>query len=95
MVKAASLPGSGGTPLQTSQMSKLVGTKAVSTAPPEGAAAGSTATGGVAPMTAGGGMGGMAPMMGHRGESGGTAASLAVPAPLEHDLDEGDDDDDW
>jgi hypothetical protein len=40
-------------------------------------------------------MGGMAPMMGHRGESGGTSASLAVPAPLEHDLDEGDDDDDW
>jgi len=34
-------------------------------------------------------------MMGHRGESGGTSASLAVPTPLEHDLDEGDDDDDW
>ncbi|MGX9787302.1 hypothetical protein [Mycobacterium sp. MMS18-G62] len=96
LVKAASLPGSGGTPLQTSQMSKLTGTKAVSTAPPEGAMAGSTATGGVAPTSAGmGGMGGMAPHMGQRGESGGTAASLAVPAPLEHDLDEGDDDDDW
>ncbi|HTI78158.1 MAG TPA: hypothetical protein VL634_24365 [Mycobacterium sp.] len=95
MVKAASLPGSGGTPLQTAQMSKLVGTKAVSTAPAEGAMAGSTVTGGVAPAAAGAGMGGMAPMMGHRGESGGTAASLAVPAPLEHDLDEGDDDDEW
>ena len=95
MVKAASLPGSGGTPLQTAQMSKLVGTRAVSTAPAEGAMAGSTVTGGVAPAAAGAGMGGMAQMMGHRGESGGTAASLAVPAPLEHDLDEGDDDDEW
>jgi len=37
----------------------------------------------------------MGPMMGQRGESGGTSASLSVPAPLEHDLDEGDDDDEW
>lgn len=97
MVKAASLPGSGGMPLQTSQMANLVGTKSVSTAPAEGAMAGSTATGGAAPMAAGAGMGaGMAPMMGQRGESGGTSASLAVPAPLEHELDDGDyDDDDW
>jgi hypothetical protein len=57
--------------------------------------AGSTAMGGVAPMAAGAGMGGMAPMMGQRGESGGTSASLAVPAPLDHDLDEGDYDDEW
>jgi hypothetical protein len=34
-------------------------------------------------------------MLGPRGESGGTAASLAVPAPLEYDLAEGDDDDEW
>ena len=98
MVKAASLPGSGGVPLQTAQMSNLVGTKSVSTAPAEGAMAGSSATGGAAPMGGGagmGGMGGMAPMMGHRGESGGTGASLAAPAPLEHDLDEGDYDDEW
>lgn len=95
MVKASSLPGSGGMPLQTSQMANLVGTKSVSTAPAEGAAAGSTASGGAAPVAAGGGMGGMAPHMGQRGESGGTSASLAVPAPLEHDLDEGDDDDEW
>jgi hypothetical protein len=40
-------------------------------------------------------MGGMAPMMGQRGMSGGTAASLAVPAPLEHDLAEDDVDEDW
>src|ERR1700742_677914 len=88
MVRAASLPGSGGSPLQTPQLAKLTGTKPVSTAP-AGAMAGSTATGGVAPTAAaGGGMGGMAPMMGQRGESGGTSSSLAVPAPLEHDLDE-------
>jgi hypothetical protein len=93
MVRSASLPGSGGAPLQTPQMANLVGAKPVSTAPAEGAMAGSSATGGVAPMAAGGGMGGMGPMMGQRGESGGTGASLAVPAPLEHDLDEGDDDD--
>jgi hypothetical protein len=95
MVRAASLPGSGGSPLQTPQMSNLLRTKSVSTAPPEGAMAGSSATAGVAPTAAGGGMGGMAPMMGQRGESGATGASLAVPALLEHDLDEGDDDDDW
>lgn len=95
MVRAASLPGSGGAPLQTPQMANLVGSKAVSTAPAaEGATAGAAAVGGAAPMAAGGGMGGMAPMMGQRGVSGGTAAGLAVPAPLEHDLDD-DDDDDW
>ena len=97
MVRAASLPGSGGAPLQTPQMANLVGSKAVSTAPArEGAMAGSAAVGGAAPMAAGGGMGGgMAPMMGQRGASGGTVAGLAVPAPLEHDLYEDDDGDDW
>lgn len=95
MVRAASLPGAGGSPLQTPQMANLVGTKSVSTAPTEGAAAGATATGGAAPTAGGSGMGGMAPMMGQRGESGGTSASLAVPAPLDHDYDEGDDDDEW
>ncbi len=80
-------------------MANLVGSKPVSTAPADGALAGSTAVGGVAPMAAGagmGGMGGMGPMMGGaRGESGGTTAGLAVPAPLDHDLDEDDVDDDW
>jgi hypothetical protein len=95
MVKAASLPGSGGIPLQTSQMANLVGTKSVSTAPAEGATAGTSAAAGAAPVGAGSGMGGMAPMMGQRGESGGTSSSLAAPGPLEYDLSEGDDDDDW
>lgn len=95
MVKAAALPGSGGVPLQTPQMANLVGSKAVSTAPAEGAAAGAAAVGGAAPMAGGGMGGGMAPMMGQRGTSGGTAAGLPVPAPLEYDLAEDDVDDDW
>jgi hypothetical protein len=100
MVRAASLPGSGGVPSQTPLMANLVGSKPVSTAPADGALAGSTAVGGAAPMAAGGGMGGMGggmgPMMGGaRGESGGTTPGLAVPAPLDHDLDEDDVDDDW
>jgi len=100
MVRAASLPGSGGVPTQTPLMANLVGSKPVSTAPAEGGAvAGSSAVGGVAPMAAGagmGGMGGMGPMMGGaRGESGGTTPGLAVPAPLDHDLDIDDVDDDW
>lgn len=98
MVRAASLPGSGGVAVQTPLMANLVGSKPVSTAPGEGALAGST-VGGVAPMAAGAGMagmGGMGPMMGGaRGESGGTAPGLVVPAPLDHDLDEDDTDDDW
>lgn len=95
MVRAASLPGSGGAALQTPQMANLVGSRPVSSAPAaEGATAGVAAVGGAAPMATGGGMGGMAPMMGQRGESGGAVAGLAVPAPLEHELDD-DDDDDW
>jgi hypothetical protein len=93
MVKAASLPGAGGSPAQTPMMSKLVGTTMgdVAVRP---AGAGSMAVGGVAPVAAGmGGMGGG--MMGHRGEGGGGhTASLAQPAALEYDL--GDEvDDDW
>jgi hypothetical protein len=97
MTRSASLPGAGGTPARTPLMAKLVGdqgTPAASVAP-EGASAGSSAAG-AAPVAAGAGaMGGMAPMMGQRGMSGGTAASLAVPAPLDHDLAEDDVDEDW
>ncbi|WP_319449309.1 MULTISPECIES: hypothetical protein [unclassified Mycobacterium] len=91
LVKAASLPGGGGSPPQTPMMAKLVGTTLddVAVRP---AGAGTAAIGGVAPVS--GGMGGGMGMMGQRGESGGTAASLAPPAPLEYDL--GDEvDDDW
>lgn len=98
MVKAASLPGSGGVPAQTPLMAGLVGTNAVSTAPAEAVVAGSAAVGAVAPVAAGmgGGMGG-APMgmMGNRGAGGGgTTAGLAPPPPLEYDLGE-EVDDDW
>jgi hypothetical protein len=91
LVKAASLPGGGGSPPQTPMMAKLVGTTMddVAVRP---AGAGTAAIGGVAPVS--GGMGGGMGMMGQRGESGGTAASLAPPVPLEYDL--GDEvDDDW
>ncbi|MCV7290096.1 hypothetical protein H7J87_32700 [Mycolicibacterium wolinskyi] len=95
MMKAASLPGTGGVGSQTPLMSKLVGgnTTPVSVDP---AAAGSTAIG-LAPVAAGGmgGMGAPMGMMGQRGASGGTSATLAVPAPLEHEVDVDDDDDDW
>jgi hypothetical protein len=89
MVKAASLPGSGGLSPQSPALANLVGSSGDVAVRPAGA--GSSALGGLAPVSAGGaGMG----MMGHRGESGGTGASLAAPPPLEHDLDE-DVDDDW
>jgi hypothetical protein len=92
MVKAASIPGAGGSSPQTPMMAKLVGTTMGDVAVrPMGA--GTTAIGGLAPV-AGGAGGGMGMMGGHRGESGGTTASLAPPPELEYDL--GDEvDDDW
>ncbi len=94
MVKAASLPGSGGVSPQSPLMAKLVGSDLSVAVRPAGAS--SSAIGGLAPVSAGGaGMGGAGMgMMGQRGESGGTGASLAAPPPLEYDLDE-DVDDDW
>jgi hypothetical protein len=93
MVKAASLPGSGGVGAQTPLMAGLVGASPEAVAVPAGA--NSSAVGGVAPVAAGG-MGGGMGMMPHRGESGGgSAASLAPPAALEYDLGEEDGDDDW
>ena len=91
MVRAASTPGSGGLPAQTPLMANLVGSSPGTGGPvPE---AGTSAVGGLAPVGAGGGMGG-APLMGQRGEgSSGAAASLAAPARLEYDLGEGVDDD--
>ena len=97
LVKSASLPGAGGGSAQTPLMGKLTGTTMpVSVSP---AMASSNAVG-LAPVAAAGGMGGggMGPgMMGQRGShgSGGTTAGLGVPAPLEHDIDLTEDDDDW
>lgn len=95
LVKAASLPGSGGIGAQTPLMASLVGSQPAGVAVLEPTAS-SAAVGGVAPVAAGGGgMGGPMGMMGGaRGESGGTGSSLAVPAPLDYDLDD-DVDDDW
>ena len=92
MVRAASLPGSGGLSAQSPALANLVGSSGDVAVRPAGAS--SSAIGGMAPVGAGGGMGGGMGMMGARGESGGTGASLAAPAPLEYDLGE-DDDDDW
>lgn len=101
MVKAAGLPGgSGGGSPQTPLLSKMVGggTAPVSVDPGASAAV----IGGVAPVAAAnaaGGMGGGMGMMGggqRAGGGGGTTTGLAVPAPLEHELGDGDDDyDDW
>ena len=97
MVKAASLPGTGGGSPQTPLMAKLVGGTSPVSVAVDPTLAGSNAVG-VAPVAAGGGMGGgMGPgMMGQRGTSGGSTSGLAVPAPLEHDVDfEDNDDDGW
>ena len=95
MVRAASLPGSGGVPAQTPLMANLVGSNAATVAPSEAVGASSAAVGGFAPVAAGGGMGAPVGMLGTRGESGGTASSLSLPPALEYDLAENDVDDDW
>lgn len=95
MVKAASLPGSGGVSPQSPAMAKLVGSDTTVAVRPAGA--GSSAIGGLAPVAAGGaGMGGGMGMGmgGQRGESVGTASSLAPPTPLDYDLGE-EIDDEW
>jgi len=98
LVRAASLPGAGGTSARTPLMSNLVGKELQPSLSPvavgAGAAAGGAA-GGLAPVGAGGGGGGgPMGMMGHRGQGGGTRPGLTAPAPLDYDLDE-DETDDW
>jgi PPE-repeat protein len=90
LVRAASLPGAGGTMTRTPLMAELIGeTKPVAVA---GAAAGGSGAG-LAPVGAGGGG---APMgaMGQRGKSGGSKQGLTAPGLLPQDLDE-DEGDDW
>jgi PPE-repeat protein len=92
LVRAASLPGAGGTVARTPLMANLVGeTKPVAVAP--GAAAGASAAG-LAPI--GAGTGGAGPMgaMGQRGTSGGSKQGLTAPGVLPQDLGE-DEGDDW
>jgi PPE-repeat protein len=91
LVRAASLPGAGGTAARTPLLANLIGeTKPVAVAP--GAAAGGNGMG-LAPVGAGGGSG---PMhgMGQRGKSGGSKTGLTAPRVLPQDLGE-DEDDDW
>lgn len=97
LVRAASLPGAGGTAARTPLMSNLVGAGLQPTlsAVAVGAGAGAGAGAGLAPVGSGSGMGGgPMGMMGQRGKGGGNKAGLNAPAPLEHDLSE-DEDDDW
>lgn len=95
LVRAASLPGAGGTAARTPLMANLVGDKMAAAPVPVGAGAAAGATvGGLAPVGgAGGGMGPMG-MAGQGTKSGGSKPGLTAPAPLVHDLDE-DDGDDW
>lgn len=98
LVRAASLPGAGGTSSRTPLMSNLVGKELQPTLSPVAVGAGAAAGGaaaGLAPVGGGGGMGGgPMGMLGQRGKSGGNRAGLNAPAPLEYDLDE-DETDDW
>jgi hypothetical protein len=97
LVRAASLPGAGGTAARTPLMSNLIGKELEPTMTPvsvgAGAAAGAAAAG-LAPVGGGGMGGGPMGMMGQRGKSGGNKAGLTAPAPLEQDLSE-DEEDDW
>ena len=96
LVRAASLPGAGGTAVRTPLMSKLVGMEIEPPVSPvsvaAGAAAGAAAAG-LAPVGSGGGAGPMG-MMGHGQKSGGSKQGLTAPSPLAYDLAE-DEEDDW
>lgn len=98
MVRAASLPGAGGTAARTPLMSNLIGSELQPRLSPVAVGAGASAGGaaaGLAPVGAGGmGGGGLMGMPGQRGQSGGNKTGLNAPAPLEHDLNE-DEEDDW
>jgi hypothetical protein len=94
LVRAASLPGAGGSMARTPLMSNLVGqpVASASAAVAPGAAAGAGGAG-LAPVGSGGG-GPMGAMGQKNGKSGGTRAGLLAPALLPQDLGE-DEDDDW
>jgi PPE-repeat protein len=90
LVRAASLPGLGGTSARSALMSELVGPSTPPASAP-GAAAGAGAPG-LAPVGSGSGSGGPMGHMAERGKSGGTRQGLKVPTPLPLD---DEDDDDW
>lgn len=96
LVRAASLPGMGGTVARTPLMASLVGNAegaSTAAAQAEAGAAAGAANAGKAPVSSAGGAGaGMGP--GAKGEKGGgTREALKAPGVLVQDLD--DDDDDW
>lgn len=91
LVRAASLPGAGGTMARSPLMSNLIGTTAPSS--PMGAAAGGSGAG-LAPVGAGSGGGGPMGMHGQNKKSGGSRSGLATPSLLAYDTRE-EDDDEW
>ncbi len=94
LVRAASLPGAGGTLARTPLMSSLVGSPVQGTPVATGAAAAGPGTG-LAPVGSGAGGGNGSPMHGanQREKDGGKREALATPSPLAHGS--YDDDDDW
>jgi hypothetical protein len=94
LVRAASLPGAGGTAARTPLMANLVGSPTVSPVSVAAGAAAGAAAAGLAPVGAGMGGGGPMGMLGQRSKSGGSKAGLTAPSPLPHDLNE-DEEDDW
>lgn len=91
LVRAASLPGAGGTAPRTPLLANLIGeTKPLV---PAGAAAGAGGMG-LAPVGVGANGGGPMHGMGQRGKSGGSKTGLRAPSVLPQDLGE-DEEDDW
>lgn len=91
LVRAASLPGAGGTMARTPMMANLIGKVDVTV--PMGAGAGGSGAG-LAPVGAGSGGGGPMGMHGQNKKSGGTRQGLATPSLLAYDSRE-EEDDDW
>ena len=92
LVRAASLPGAGGSMARTPLMASLLGSTEAAT--PMAGAAGGGAGAGLAPVGAGAGGGAPMGMMGQNGKSGGSKGGLKAPSPLAYDLGE-DEEDDW
>lgn len=89
LVRAASLPGLGGSSTRSPLMSNLVGP---STAPPPVAAGAAAGAGGPGLAPVGGGGSGPMGHLGQNGKSGGSRPGLKAPSPLPLD---DEDDDDW
>lgn len=94
LVRAASLPGMGGTAARSALMSSLVGTTGPGTSAAAVAPGAAAGAGGMGLAPVGGGGGGPMGMAGQNAKSGGSRPGLKSPTPLPHDLGE-DEDDDW